>query len=177
MTIKKSPVALLLGAIILSLLFILLVMHFKDNTSQQNTISLVLLNDNLEVEDIQFSMLEEEVIQRWGEGEYIHGFGGHGREYLEKGIRVSFPGDPDNDLFGTVGSLEFSNAAYSIFTIRVGDSTESGYEKLKSHGFVITDYSEDTYSSGEFTIALRGDGQIENIQIWFEDKDLKDRNY
>lgn len=139
--------------------------------------TLNLINENLEVEDIKFGMLEQDAIQRWGSGEYIHGFGGHGREYEDKKIRLSFPGDMDNDLYGKIGSLEFSNPDFSIFTVTIGDNREIGIEELLSNGFRVADYSQDIFVNGEFSIALRGKSKIEYIQIWFMDKDLIDRNY
>ncbi|WP_158299292.1 hypothetical protein [Paenibacillus antri] len=50
-------------------------------------------------------------------------------------------------------------------------------ETIQSRGFVAADESADLYVNGEFTIALRGERNIDLIQIWFQDKDLRDRVY
>jgi len=136
------------------------------------------LNENIELGGIRFGMPEEEVIRLWGEGEYLYGMGGHGREYKEKRIRVSFPGDKDNDLYGKAAQVEFSNPEYSVFQARVGDAREEAAAKLMSAKRVKpSKTAEGVFELGEFVISLRGGERIEEIQIWFSDKDLRDRVY
>ncbi|KRE56789.1 hypothetical protein [Paenibacillus sp. Soil750] len=145
---------------------------------ERSKIDIDTLNKNLLIKDIKFGMSEEEVIQQWGPGEYINGMGGHGRAYNEKKVRISFSNDADNDLNGKVGSLEFSNPDYSIFSIRIGMDRLDAINHIKSNTkFKTVKYSEDIFVCGEFSIALRGKDLIEEIQIWFKDKDMTDRNY
>lgn len=168
---KQAIMFSLLGLVIVSAVVVLYWLPDK------NRLSLDDLNHNLDVADIKFGMLEEEVIELWGAGQYLHGFGGHGRDYKEQGVQISFPGDADNDLYGRVGGLELVSADHSVYAIRVGDEQEAAAQQLLSYGFVESDFSEDIFVQGEFMIALHGSPVIEFIQVWFDDKDLKDRNY
>lgn len=172
MNTKRSVIiSICIALLILVFVFILLLF------SNKNSISLNIINANLEVENIKLGMLEQEVIDYWGTGEYIYGFGGHGRTYKQKGVTINFLGDVDNDFYGKVGGLVLSNPIYSILTINVGEDREFGIRILESNGFTVADYSKDIYVNGEFSIALHGGITISLIQIWFNDKDLMDRNY
>lgn len=135
------------------------------------------LNKHLDVDQIKLGMSESEVIHRWGEGEYRYGFGGHGRAYKEKSVRVVFPDDSDHDLYQMVSELEMSSSNHSLYAIKVGDAREVGIDIIVSEGFKPVRYSQDIYQNGEFFIMINGEQTIESIRVWFEDKDLKDRYY
>jgi len=122
-------------------------------------------------------MPENEVIQLWGQGEYLNAFGGHGREYEDKKIRVGFADDKDNDLYKKVSSLEFSNSSFSIFSVKVGEIKTDGIAKILTKGFKRIGNNSDELVNGEYSISIRGSNKIEYIQIWFNDKDLNDRIY
>jgi hypothetical protein len=156
---------------------LLLVMLFIIFLTGCSRMTLQKINEHLNAGGIEFGMSENEVVQRWGEGEYGPGFGGHFRIYEDQGIELGFAGDSDNDLYGKVSYLEMSNPDYSVYSIRPGGSKAEGIEILVQNGFQIAEYSEDTLVSGEYAIALRGGERIDFIQIFFNDKDLKDRNY
>lgn len=168
---KQIILAGLLGALCIISIVILFLLPGNDR------LSLDRLNQQLKVAEIKMGMLEEEVIAFWGMGEFIHGFGGHGREYQEQGVRISFPGDADNDLYGRVGGLELLKSDYSIFGIHVGEEREQAIHKLVANGFKESEFSDNIYEQGEFMIGLHGEQLIEFIQVWFDDKDLKDRVY
>lgn len=169
---KKQTILLsLLGAALVVSIVVLFVL--PDRTS----LTLDGLNQNMKVADIKMGMMEEDVIALWGTGEYVHGFGGHGREYAEYGVRISFPGDLDNDLYGRVGGMELQSTDYSVYGIKVGDDRQFAKEQLQKHGFAESEFSPDIFVQEEFMIGLHGDPAIEFIQIWFDDKDLKDRQY
>lgn len=161
---------------IISLLIVLMLSYYFYSFANAAKI-LRMMNANLEIEGIRLGMTEDEVISRWGPGEYVEGFGGHARNYADKAAMVSFPNDQDNDLYGRVSSIYFSSPEYSIFTVKIGDSMTEGIQKLKSRRFKPAKFTEDTFARGEFFIALRGRSEIEYIQIWFQDKNLRDRNY
>lgn len=143
----------------------------------KNQLSLEGFNQNLKIGDIKIGMPEEEVIELLGYGDFIHGFGGHGRHYKEQGIQLSFPGETDNDLHGRVGGFELQSPEYSVYSIKVGEERESAVQKLLSHGFTESEFSENIFVQGEFMIGLHGESAIEFIQVWFADKDLTDRSY
>lgn len=146
--------------------------------SVQTQLSLNYLNKNIDIGGIKLGMSENEVRQLWGEGEKLHGvFGGYGSEYKEKKTRVLFSGIADSDLYGQVAQLSISNPEFSVFQIQVGDDREEAVAKLISKGMKPVESERDLFEKGEFTIALRGPDHIENIEIWFMDKDLKDRVY
>ncbi len=134
------------------------------------------INNNLYVGEIKLGMKESEVIERWGQGEYLEGFGSHGREYQGHGIRFSFADDHDNDLYGKVSSLEFSNPEYSVYAVKAGDSRERAVERILAAGFKKSS-SPEILVHGEYSIILRGQEVIEAIGVTFSDKDLKDRIY
>jgi hypothetical protein len=169
---KSRKSQLLFGTALIILILILVFWYI-----QNKNISVNEMNKNLDVGEIELGMSESDVIQHWGQGEYLDGFGGHGREYKDREIRVGFPDDMDNDLYKKVSSLEFSNANFSIFSVKVGDDMDTGVERILSTGFKTADYSEDTFVNGEYSITLIGQEMIEAIRILFSDKDLKDRNY
>lgn len=144
---------------------------------QSDRMTLGKLNDHLDAGGIQLGMPEAEVVMMWGEGEYIYGWGGHGRNYADKKIRVGFSDDPVNDLYEKVSDLIFTSVDYSIFGIKVGDDRHASRELLLAAGFKQDDYSDDLLVNGEYGISLKGNPRIMKIQITFIDKDLKDRNY
>lgn len=169
---KKQTVLLsLLGAALVVSIVILFVLPDRTRLTLDG------LNQNVKVAEIKMGMMEEDVITLWGTGEYVHGFGGHGREYADYGVRISFPGDSDNDLYGRVGGLELQSSEHSVYGIKVGEDRQTAKEKLEKYGFSESDFSPDIFVQGEFMIGLHGDPAIEFIQIWFDDKDLKDRQY
>ncbi|MFC4776102.1 hypothetical protein ACFO9Q_04895 [Paenibacillus sp. GCM10023252] len=122
-------------------------------------------------------MNEQEVINYWGSGEYIEGFGGYGRYYSDRHVMISFSNDKENSMYGKVSSIYFSNPQYSIFSVKIGDKKNEGINKLKSNRFKPVNYADDTFERGEFSISLRGKNDINYIQILYNDKDLRDRNY
>ncbi|BBH20649.1 hypothetical protein Back11_19940 [Paenibacillus baekrokdamisoli] len=132
-------------------------------------------NNQLAFDGIQLGMTEERLIQLWGEGEHIEGFGGHIKKYKSKQTAIGIAGDSDNDFYKGVTLLETSNKQYAIYGVHVGDSVKATYAKLAKFGYK-PDFSG-IYMNGEFVISLQGKETIETIQIWFNDKDLRDRVY
>jgi len=143
--------------------------------SIQNKESLTRLNDSLIMDDIKLYLKEEQIINLLGEGEYIEGFGGHIRDYKNLEISIGFSEDSDNDFYGRVSLVEISNPIYSIYGIKIGDSKQESINKLKSKGY--EQLVEDQYINSEYIISIHGEPQVQMIQIWFSDKDLRDRNY
>lgn len=169
MTVRaKSLISL--GAI----LFLVIIIWSLQN---QQSISLTEINKELDIEDIKLGMPESEVIRLWGEGEYLPGMGGHGRAYKDKGIVVSFPDDKDNDLYKNVSSLEISNSNCSLFSVKVGGDRKAGVNEIVSKGFKPVEYAQDIFVNGEFSIMMNGQDKIESMNLWFEDRDLRDRVY
>jgi hypothetical protein len=104
---------------ILALLVILipfLLIIWGKTSSQLNLNS---VNKNVDIEENKFGMMEENVIKEWGTGELISaGEGGYSREYKSKGIRIGFPlSDTDNDFYGKVGELYFTNPEFSAWGV------------------------------------------------------------
>jgi len=143
----------------------------------KNRLSLEVFNQHLKIGDIKIGMPEEGVIELLGHGDYIHGFGGHGRHYAEQGLQLSFPAEQDNDLFGRVVGFELQSSEYSVYSIKVGEERDAAVEKLLSNGFTESEFSENIFVQGEFMIGLHGEAAIEFIQVWFADKDLTDVTY
>lgn len=168
----NKMITIIIFSLAISIIGIFACYPFLQSNLDTNTI-----NTNLEVEGIKFGMSEDDVIRLWGPGDYIYGMGGHGREYKDKRIKVSFPEDSDNDFYREVSSLEFSNPNYSIFSIKVGLDRKIAGEKLRSYQFKPVDNSEGLYVNGEFFISIQGKDNIEHILISFIDKDLRNRNY
>jgi hypothetical protein len=132
------------------------------------------INKYLNIAEIKLGMNEDQVIQLWGTGDYRGGFGGHGREYKDKKVFLGFAGDKDNDLYGSVSTIDVSNPIFSVFGIRIGDPMLKASDKIKKYGFR---FNNQIYIKDEFAVAIRGEHEVELIQIWFNDKDLKDRQY
>jgi hypothetical protein len=147
--------------------------------SMQTQFALNFINKNMDVGGIRLGMSENEVKQLWGEGEKLDGvFGGYGKVYQELQVQILFPNDKDNDLYGKVAQLMISNPDFAVFQVKVGDDKNEAAAKLISKGLEPAESGSDIYKIGEeFLIALRGTNQVESIQIWFSDKDLKDRHY
>ncbi|MFC4600761.1 hypothetical protein [Cohnella hongkongensis] len=139
--------------------------------------SLAFVNSELQADGVRIGMPEPELIELWGPGRYQEGFGGHLRDYPDRKCYIGIPGDRDNDLFGAIGHMEISNPGYAVFGIRPGDSIESSRETLIARGFRPLDHDASFHVSGEFTIALRGETEVQSIFVGFNDKDLADRLY
>lgn len=132
------------------------------------------LNDQLDVEQIKLGMTEDEVIRLWGDGEYWPGFGGHARDYKDKMATLGFAGDRDNDLYGRVSTLTIKNSNFSVYNIHIGDPRDEANKKLLKNSFIQTNHY---FERGEFMISLSGEESVSMIQVWFLDKDLRDRVY
>lgn len=135
------------------------------------------INEHLDAGGIRLGMAEEEVVRLWGQGEFVEGFGGNGRIYPDRHIRVSFPSDSDNDLYKKVAQLSFTNADYSLFGIRVGDRREDAIAKIAAERFRVSRDSPDIFVNGEYHVMLSGSPFLTEIMIGFADKDLRDRSY
>lgn len=134
------------------------------------------LNDNLDAGGVQLNLGEKQIVELLGgEGEYVEGFGGYLRTYEEKGIRIGFSGDKDNDFYGKASSVAYWKSPYSIYGIQIGDELQASIQKIQSQGY--KHLTEEMYRNGEYVIALHGTSKVELVQIWFDDKDLRDRNY
>lgn len=133
------------------------------------------LNENLSAASVQLAQPEEKIIALFGEGEYVEGFGGHLRTYEGKGIRIGFSGDQDNDLYGQVSSIAFWEPAYAVYGINIGDDRQAAIDTVLSQGYEHV--TEGLYRNEEYVISLSGGAIVELIQIWFDDKDLRDRQY
>lgn len=135
------------------------------------------INEHLEAGGIRLGMTEEEVVRFLGQGEFVEGFGGHGRIYQERHIRVSFPNDSDNDLYRRVAQVSFTDADYALFGIRVGDRREDAISKISAERFRMSKDAPDIFVNGEYNVMLNGSPYLTEIMIGFADKDLRDRNY
>lgn len=133
------------------------------------------LNENLSAASVQLAQTEEKIIALFGEGDFVEGFGGYLRTYEDKGIRIGFSGDKDNDLYGQVSSIAFWEPAYAVYGINIGDDRKAAIEMLLSQGY--KHLTEGLYHNGEYVISLSGADKVELIQIWFDDKDLRNRQY
>jgi hypothetical protein len=105
----------------------------------------------------------------------MEGFGGHSRNYSDHKIELSFSGDGDNDLYGEVSAVTFTNPEYSVIGIHVGDVIAEATDKLMEYGFKWIE--RELYFKDEFYISLRGETTVNQIQIDFDDMDLRDRIY
>jgi len=135
------------------------------------------INEHLDADGIRIGMAEQEVVRLWGQGEFVEGFGGNGRIYPDRHIRVSFPNDSDNDLHKRVSQLSFTNAGYSLFGVKVGDRREDAIAKISAERFRVSEDSPNIFVNGEYNIMLSGSPNLSEIAVWFADKDLRDRNY
>ncbi|MFF2090493.1 hypothetical protein [Paenibacillus sp. NPDC058174] len=133
------------------------------------------VNDELVAADIRLGMGEEQLIQLLGEGQYVEGVGGYRRDYDSIKLQAGIAGDSDHELFGRVSYLGFSNSSYSIYGIHPGVTMELSREILRKRGFKLL--TEDIYRSGEIAVSLHGEKEVESVQLWFDDKDLRDRQY
>ncbi|WP_372633613.1 hypothetical protein [Cohnella sp.] len=140
-------------------------------------VSMAFVNAGLRADGVQLGMREQELVKLWGLGQYQEGFGGHFRLYPDRQCDIGIPGDSDNDLYGDVGQLEISNPQYGIFGINPGDAVAAAEETLHAQGFRPTEHDASIWASGEFTIMLRGQSEIDSIYVGFNDKDLRDRQY
>lgn len=136
------------------------------------------INSHMEAGGFYLNLAEETLIAQFGEGEYIEGFGGHVRAYAEPYLRVGIAGDRDNDFYGAVSWIEWTNPQYAIYGIHVGESSARAADLLVSQGYErMKDVDEMFYENGEYLISLYGSPNVEQIRVGFEDKDLRDRNY
>jgi len=69
--------------IIAVLVFILAAVIYTHLT-RNHGMALEGLNAQLQAEGLQIGMTEEQLIDIWGDGEYLEGFGGHGRKYEQR---------------------------------------------------------------------------------------------
>ena len=165
---KLNPIML---TVILILVMIVVLFLFLFNSTE---IDIDEMNANIQA-DIKLNMSEDRVISLLGPGEYIEGFGGHGRKYTDEGYFIGISGDSDDDMYGNVSSIEIRNTKSSVFGIKIGDNINSSIEKLNEYSFKKIE--SNIFMNGEFGISLIGNTTIEYIQVWFQDKDLKDRVY
>jgi len=133
--------------------------------SMQTSLTLNYLNKHLDIGGIKLGMTEHELIELWGEGKYIYGFGGHGRKYVSKATSVSITGDSDSFLYGKVSQIQLKNPEFSIFDIHIGDDRAEALSKLRTTKFRQVDSSDELFERGEFTIAIRGGDRVTELQI------------
>jgi hypothetical protein len=88
------------------------------------------INNQLVTDGVKLHLTEDQIVALLGEGEYQEGFGGHFRMYASKALSIGFAGDPDNDFYGLVGQIEFSNPNYSLYGIKAGDPVKESAELL-----------------------------------------------
>jgi hypothetical protein len=169
---KKSSSVLILLPLLLVLLILLVIGFIAGGVGRTQVED---INQHLDIDGVKLGMREAEVVRLWGEGEYVNGFGGHGREYKDRQISLGFAGDSDNDLYGAVSTIELRNPSSSIYGVKIGDPMEEADAQVKLHGFKLSDNG--LYVKDEFTIAIRGSHTVELLQVWFNDRDLKDRVY
>ncbi|WP_042162956.1 hypothetical protein [Paenibacillus gorillae] len=171
---RRKPIVYALGFIVLlvAVLFLTLYPFGETKATKENVQS---LNDQLFAANIRLGMGEKELLQQYGEGMYQEGFGGYYRNYVSLKLQVGIAGDSDHDLFGRVSYLEFSNPSYSIYGIHPGVTMELSREILRERGFKLL--TEEIYHSGEISVSLHGEEEVESVQLWFDDKDLRDRQY
>ncbi|MDQ0113962.1 hypothetical protein [Paenibacillus harenae] len=173
MAVSRTRKMLLIGIVAAVVCAVLLTWLLLQESRDEE--SLIHLNENLSAAGAQFAQTEQELIASFGEGEYVEGFGGHLRTYEANGIRIGFSGDQDNDLYGLVSSIAFWDPAYAVYSINIGDDRMAAIDTLLSQGYKHV--TEGMYRNGEYIISLSGADTVELIQIWFDDKDLRDRQY
>lgn|GEM_PF-619145 len=160
-----------------AIVFIAAAVLFGGGEDDDKGVSLAFVNAGLQADGVQLGMREQELVKLWGLGQYQEGFGGHFRLYPDRQSDIGIPGDRDNDLYGDVGQLEISNPQYGIFGINPGDAVAAAEETLYAQGFRPAEHDASIWASGEFTIMLRGQSEIDSIYVGFNDKDLRDRQY
>ncbi|MFC5402957.1 hypothetical protein [Cohnella soli] len=133
------------------------------------------INRNLISDGVQLNLKEEELTKLLGDGEYMEGFGGHMRKYASRSLNIGISGDQDNDFYGHVSQVDFSNPEFSIYGIKVGDPIEQSSSYIISKGY--HQIAENIFRNGEYVIQLYGHDNIQSIKIWFDDKDLRGRSY
>ena len=166
----RNLVAICLGVgVIAAIAIVYMLLQRAEHETYRN------LNRNLSADGVELYMPEQRLVEWLGAGEYVEGMGGHGREYAALRLTVSFSGDPDNDFYGRVSQLEFSNPTYSVYGIRPGDPIGRSADLLEEKGYRLS--TENIYRNGEYVIQLYGTERIESVRMWFDDKDLRDRSY
>ncbi|PWV94528.1 hypothetical protein DFQ01_13093 [Paenibacillus cellulosilyticus] len=135
------------------------------------------LNQHLDAAGVRFHQTEDEVVAKLGEGEYMEGFGGHGRDYKDYGIRISIPTDKNSLMFGRVDAVECYGSDCSLYGIKKGDAI-----KKAEAAFLDQNYSETfdqgySFENGEYVILLQGYEQVESFTVFFRDEDLRNRDY
>lgn len=168
---RSNKVYIIIG--IMTLIFVFIFLMFM--LSKEKSLSVGAFNENFSADEIYFGMDEDDLIKAWGNGEYQEGFGGHFRKYKEKEIEIGIAGDSDHDLYGSISSIQFTNTNYSIFDVKIGDPIEATENKLALAGF--ENNTSKRFTNGEWVVQLTGKDTIDFIQIYFEDKDLRDRQY
>ncbi|MFD2115768.1 hypothetical protein ACFSTH_11145 [Paenibacillus yanchengensis] len=171
--LARKGIRFIFAGIVISITLILLYWYQTNDNKDKEVLSR--LNDHIKINDVKLYLLEKQLIELLGEGEYIEGFGGHVRNYIAKKIKIGISEDSDNDYFGRVSSITFSNPLYSIYGIKVGDSKQEAINVLKEKGY--EQLEEDHFVNGEYVIAIYGEIQVQELKISFSDKDVSDRNY
>ena len=167
-------ITLFISAIVVTVVVASIMIMLHDMNVDKNE-TVIGLNENLSANGVKLYMTEIELIQLLGEGEYVEGFGGHQRNYADKKIRIGIAGDQDNDFFGRISLIEISNPNYALYGIKIGDSIDESISRLIELNY--KHLVENIYRNGEFVVALHGVTKVDHIQVWFDDKDLRDRNY
>ncbi|MBD3922185.1 hypothetical protein H8B09_25745 [Paenibacillus sp. PR3] len=136
------------------------------------------LNRNLNAAGIQIYQPEDEVVALLGDGEYMPGMGGHGRDYKEHGIRVNIPDDPSSSMYNRVSDVECYGTDCSVYGIKNGDEIADAVAVLLDQKYTkLVDHQGYTYENGEYFIILHGDQKVDSIIVRFQDPALMDRNY
>jgi len=169
--LKLSVIALVAAVVMLAGVSPIVSSHLESKQA------LNAINKNLDAEGLQIGMPESRIKELWGQGDYGEGFGGHFRHYSERDCTIGIAGDKDNSFYSAVSTIEFTNQDFRLFGYGAGDSVDDMVSKLDSLGFKSMKNNNEIMVKGEYSIAILGVSQIERIQIWFNDKDLKDRLY
>ncbi|MFA9556837.1 hypothetical protein ACERII_06020 [Evansella sp. AB-rgal1] len=144
---------------------------------QLDRLAIVQANSNLNVENMKLLKEEKLVLSELGEGRYLEGMGGYGREYSSLGVLLGFSDDSDSNAFHKVSSIETENENHSLFGVSVGDEVSKLSDVLKRKA-----YSKDLYSNlyvkRELHISYDEEsGVIKKLRIWYIDNKVMGRLY
>ncbi|MBO8170893.1 MAG: hypothetical protein H0Z33_03270 [Bacillaceae bacterium] len=162
----------LIALITISLLIVVVTLLWPENEDSE----IQELNEHSYFGGIQMLTGETEVIDGFGEGEFVPGMGGYGRNYRDIRLFAGFSDDPDNRAYKKVSVIHTSNPAHHVFGIGIGDHVSKSEKILKNNHYY--QQSNGIWSKDELFIDFKTRNlTIEEIRVWFIDKNLRDRLY
>ena len=163
---------LLVGSILFLVLLAAICLYFYYPFYQVSKI-----NKSVAIAGIKLLMPVEEVTTKMnGEGEYIYGMGGFGREYEQEKIRVFFSNDSDGQTYNKVCFIETENPNHSVLDIQVGDSLAKASSLLNKAGFKQEEQSY--YRNGNIYVTLiSANNMVKKIRVGYIVRSLSGRVY